>query len=91
MRVWDLESGEPAMGPLTGHDGAVRSVAVGVRLGRPVIVSGSYDQTLRVWDLAAEAGDILRIELGRHVTSVASTAAELVIGASPELLRLDLP
>ena len=40
VRVWDLESGEPALGPLTGHDGGVTAVAVGERHGRPVIVSG---------------------------------------------------
>ena len=40
VRVWDLDSGEPVLGPLTGHDGGVQAVAVGQRHGRPVIVSG---------------------------------------------------
>ena len=53
VRVWDLESGEPVLGPLTGHDGPVDAVAVGVRRGRPVIVSGSADRTVRVWDLGS--------------------------------------
>jgi hypothetical protein len=26
-RVWDLESGEPVLGPLTGHDGTVATGA----------------------------------------------------------------
>jgi WD40 repeat protein len=51
VRVWDLQTGEPALGPLTGHNGTVDAVAVGVRHGRPVIVSGSGDKTVRVWDL----------------------------------------
>jgi WD40 repeat protein len=51
VQVWDLESGEPALGPLTGHDGRVKAVAVGVWQGQPVIVSGSDDRTVRVWDL----------------------------------------
>ena len=51
VRVWDLDSGEPVLGPLTGHDGAVIAVAVGERQGRPVIVSGGQDETVRVWDL----------------------------------------
>ena len=55
VRVWDLESGEPVLGPLTGHDDTVSAVAVGERHGRPVIVSGSDDQTVRVWDL--ESGE----------------------------------
>ena len=49
-----LEWGEPVLGPLTGHDGFVFAVAVGERLGRPVIVSGS-GETVRVWDL--ESGE----------------------------------
>ena len=55
VRVWDLESGEPVLGPLTGHDGGVSAVAVGERHGRPVIVSGGGDGTVRVWDL--ESGE----------------------------------
>ena len=57
VRVWDLDTGEPVLGPLIGHhdeiesNGWVTAVAVGQRQGRPVIVSGSYDQTVRVWDL----------------------------------------
>ena len=43
VRVWDLDSGEPVLGPLTGHDGEVTAVAVGERQGRPVIVSGGFD------------------------------------------------
>ncbi len=51
VRVWDLESGQPVLGPLTGHHGPVSAVTVGERHGRPVIVSGSEDGTVRVWDL----------------------------------------
>jgi hypothetical protein len=40
VRVWDLESGEPVLGPLTAHDGGVYAVAAGERNGRPVIISG---------------------------------------------------
>jgi WD40 repeat protein len=53
VRVWDLDSGEPVLGPLTGHDGEVWAVAVGQRRGRPVIVSGGFDRTVRVWDLGS--------------------------------------
>jgi WD40 repeat protein len=37
--------------PLEGHSESVKSVAVGQRQGRAVIVSGSWDKTVRVWDL----------------------------------------
>ncbi|GAA3239640.1 serine/threonine-protein kinase [Actinocorallia longicatena] len=37
--------------PLLGHDEAVLAVAVTTLKGRPVAVSGGYDDALRVWDL----------------------------------------
>ena len=37
---------------ITGHDGPVRAVAVTELDGRPVIISGGDDGTVRVWDLA---------------------------------------
>ena len=37
---------------LTGHTGAVVAVACAAVDGRPVAVTGSYDDTMRVWDLA---------------------------------------
>ena len=55
VRVWDLESGEPVLGPLTGHKDGVEAVAIGQRQGRPVIISGGMDGTVRVWDL--ESGE----------------------------------
>ncbi len=41
--------------PLAGHSGSVLSVAVTQLDGRPVAVSGSLDQTVRIWDLASAA------------------------------------
>jgi Caspase domain/WD domain, G-beta repeat len=40
---------------LTGHDGYVRAVAAAELDGRPVVISGSSDGTVRVWDLASGA------------------------------------
>ncbi|MEJ8645976.1 hypothetical protein WKI68_41730 [Streptomyces sp. MS1.HAVA.3] len=37
---------------LVGHDGPVTAVATAVVDGRPVVVSGSRDTTVRIWDLA---------------------------------------
>src|SRR5206468_10410877 len=67
VRVWDLESGELALGPLTGHDDTVRAVAFGERFGQPVIVSGGYDGTVRVWDLESERYATLQIDLPHRV------------------------
>ena len=61
--------------PLTGHTRMVAAVAFG-RIGdRDVIVSGSLDDTVRVWDAATgqprgepltdHTGDVLAVAIGR--------------------------
>ena len=53
MRVWRLADGSPVGEPLTGHTAGVTTVAVGALPdGTPVIVSGSFDTTVRLWRLA---------------------------------------
>ena len=61
---------------LTGHTGWVPAVAAAELDGRPVVISGSSDGTVRVWDLAtgAPVGDPFTGHTGR-VRAVA--AAEL--------------
>ena len=56
MRVWDLATGAPVGDPFAGHDG--RCERGGGRrswTGRPVVISGGGDRTVRVWDLATGA------------------------------------
>ena len=45
----------PVGDPFTGHTGEVNAVAVGQLDGRTVVVSGSGDRTVRVWDAATGA------------------------------------
>ena len=58
---------------LTGHAGWVRSVAAAELDGRPVVISGSNDQKVRVWDLAT--GDPVGRPFAGHAGTVNSVAA----------------
>ncbi|MFE7046521.1 hypothetical protein ACFU9X_46330 [Streptomyces atratus] len=51
LRLIDPATGRH-IGPLpTGHSGAVEAMATGVAHGRPVVVTGGQDGTVRVWPL----------------------------------------
>lgn len=62
--------------PLIGHDGPVRAVATAVVNGRPVAVSGSRDNTVRVWDLAT--GGQLHDPVTGRTDPVSSMTAEVL-------------
>ena len=49
VRLWDGDS-RIQLSRLEGHEGGVRSVALGKLSGQSVIISGSSDHTVRVWD-----------------------------------------
>jgi WD40 repeat protein len=66
VRVWDLATGAPVGDPLSdlhGHGGqadwlgladSVNAVAAMELEGRPVVISGADDGSVRVWDLARQ-------------------------------------
>ena len=79
VRVFDTGSRETLV-TLTGHEGAVNSVAA---LGAGGVVSAGRDRTVRIWDL--EAGRLRRTLEGHdeNVTSVdASPDGRLVVSGS---------
>jgi WD40 repeat protein len=63
VRIWDAVTdefsedlgGDLASAPLVGHDGPILAVAIGRAGDREIIVSGSADAIVRVWD--AVTGD----------------------------------
>ncbi|KAL0960994.1 hypothetical protein HGRIS_005989 [Hohenbuehelia grisea] len=48
IRIWDAQTGDCVVGPLTGHTERVNSVAFSPDTSR--LVSGSDDSTLRLWE-----------------------------------------
>jgi WD40 repeat protein len=51
--MWDFETGEQVGEPLTGHTDLVQSVAISDARGW--VVSGSWDRTVRIWDMHTHA------------------------------------
>jgi WD40 repeat protein len=81
-RLWDMESGHQ-INELVGHDSIVTSVAI-TRMGsRQVVVTGSADKTVRVWDLAD--GTLVTAPLKGHRGHVQALAVGTVAG-SPMVL-----
>jgi eukaryotic-like serine/threonine-protein kinase len=70
--------GAPVGSPLTDHMNDVRSVAIGRLDGKPVAVTGSDDQTARMWDL--DTGARLGAPLAGHTGWVRSVALGEVDG-----------
>ncbi|KAG8718489.1 hypothetical protein FRC09_012598 [Ceratobasidium sp. 395] len=70
VRVWDAETGDTLLDPLTGHSSSVHSVTFSSD-GR-WIVSGSRDKTIRMWD--AETGKAKGGPLRGHKREVYSVA-----------------
>ncbi|MFF5208471.1 WD40 repeat domain-containing protein [Streptosporangium sp. NPDC000396] len=50
--LWDPVRGR-RLGTLKGHQGAVTALASGTLDGKPVLLSGSRDNTIRLWDVRA--------------------------------------
>jgi len=74
IRAWDANTGKQLY-ELTGHGQSVRCVrVVNGAHQRPILLSGSDDQSLRVWDISTRAP--LRMLQG-HSGSVRSIAAQL--------------
>lgn len=59
LRVFDLNTGQ-ALNTFRGHTAPVRSLQVVEAYGEPVIISGSYDRTIRMWDLNGRTLNTIR-------------------------------
>jgi hypothetical protein len=51
IAVWDASNATGPFGVLEAHDSAVQSLAFGQSGSKPLLVSGSADKTLKIWNL----------------------------------------
>ncbi|KAG8727342.1 POC1 centriolar protein A, partial [Ceratobasidium sp. 414] len=89
VRIWSASTGAPVGKPLTGHTGAVYSVAFSPDGSH--VVSGSEDNTARIWDV--ESGRPVNGLLAGHAGAVYSVAfspdgSRVVSGSADKTIRI---
>jgi len=88
--LWDPRTGELIGQPLVGHTGSVTAVLLSEKDGRPVVMSGSDDGTIRLWDARTHIEQLV-IDLGIAVTSIAhDPSVGVSAGIHRGLLSLEL-
>lgn len=82
VQSWDVTTGRPVGLPLVGHTGRVLAVTAGEFRGRPYVVTGGEDGTVRVWetsrpyDSSAEQKGMLAVAVGRRGGAVVVITAD---------------
>ncbi|QRV95394.1 Vegetative incompatibility protein HET-E-1 [Ceratobasidium sp. AG-Ba] len=67
IHVWDVESKQPAIAPITGHTGPILSIAFSPD-GRHIAAS-SYNDTIRIWDMEASGAIVGLFEGGKFTVT----------------------
>ena len=82
VREWDLTADAP-LRTFTGHGDYVRagSYMAGSQ-GRNLLISGSYDQTVRIWDRRASGGAVLTFKHAAPVEAVLPTPSGTTVAAA---------
>ena len=86
LRVWRLADGTQVGEPLTGHDGAVVTVAIGTLAdGTPVVVSGGHSGAVRVWRLPDGTPVVPPLGLSQSVGDVTFHSNVIVTAAGADI------
>jgi WD40 repeat protein len=88
-RMWDPASGRLVGGPFRGHQG-MSSVAVGELEGRPAIVIGGEDGTVRVLGESGQLEAMISVWDATAVVVALAPGARIVVGALGGLMVLRL-
>lgn len=87
MFLWDVSTAQ-TLRRLSGHSGRVECVCFGGE-DDSVIMSGSFDASVRLWDGRSNSGKPLMVlqEAGDSVTCLACVGAEVLAGSTDGRVR----
>jgi WD40 repeat protein len=78
VRVVDLLRETPNSNPLRGHTAAIKAIKCITFAGRVIAVTGSVDQTVRIWDLATSR-QLAMMQFPREVNALSLTPDGTII------------
>lgn len=87
--LWDVATAQ-TLRRFTGHAARINAVSFGGELGQSVLVSGSYDGTVKVWDLKARSERPIMTfsEAKDSVSSVEVLGSEIFVGSVDGRVRV---
>eukprot|EP01083_Nonionella_stella_P030811 84404_1 len=83
---WDVSTGK-TLRRIRGHDGVINSMAFNADC--TVLMTGSYDKTVRAWDLKSFSRDPIQVmgQFKDSVSSVAVSGHEIIVGSIDGCVR----
>jgi WD40 repeat protein len=86
IRVFDVNTGQ-VLSTFRGHTAPVRSLQVARSLGETVVMSGSYDRTIKMWDLNGRCLNTIRAHTHK-VNCLQFDGTTLVSGSHDTLVKV---
>lgn len=85
--LWDVATGRPIR-KFRGHDNRVNCIQLNEEA--TIAVTGSYDKTVKIWDLKSNAFDAIQIlsEAKDSVSSISLTPTEIIAGSVDGCIRI---
>jgi WD40 repeat protein len=89
IQILNPETGKLICEPLKGHKDRITSVAAGMLGQKPLIVSGSWDKTIRVWDLERRRNKAIYIGSACYSVKIFNEST-IIVGTTSGIVVLQI-